>query len=237
MPFARPRCQCMASCKHTPLPGLPFCKKHSNKCPRISHLSGSEPKYRPNFYNKTRRIKDSHNCFAYAFRHVEIPPESECNENECSTPFHQPGRSAGFPKWHEVKGKRCPDLLARILAEVPGARPTTFESKCPRGYYKIAYVVSPTEDYHFYRKDKGRWWSHKPGASDVKQTDATGRLIYDPGLAARDYRDKYGRLNYDRFCGYLCVPRRTHTFKRGGRKSSKSSNKQQNQTRCQKRAF
>lgn len=226
MPFARPRCQCMASCKGAPLPGLPFCKKHLFKCPRVSPLSGSEPEYKPEIYNKTRRVRDSHNCFAYAFNHLEIPPESECNEKACSTPFHQPGRRAGFPKWHEIKGKRCPDLLARILAEVPGAKPTTFTRKCPRNSYKIAYVTSPKEDYHFYRKDKGRWWSHKPGSTDVKQTDATGRLIYDPELASRDYRDKHGRLNYSSFCGYLCIPRRTHKFKRGGNRKIKQTRRQ-----------
>jgi hypothetical protein len=41
----------------------------------------------------------------------------------------------------------------------------------------------------------------------VTNRDATGRLIYDPALANFNYMDKNGRLDYDIFCSYMCVPR------------------------------
>lgn len=217
MPPTRPRCQCISSCKRIPLPGNPFCVVHQTSCPRIAPLSGSEPLYAPEFYNKTRRIRDSHNCFAYAFNHIEVPTGVDCNEQGCFKPFHQPGRKSGFPKWNQVNGKRCPDLLARLYADVPGLKRTTFTRKCPAGMSKIAYVVDPKEDYHFYRQDRDGFWSHKPGATPVKRTDATGRAIYDPELATRNYMDKGGNLNYSKFCGFLCAPRRkTLRFGRGG---------------------
>lgn len=214
------RCQCSPTCKQQPLAGQSFCRQHAKSCPIQSPLSGYEPHYEPDIYNKTRRMRESHNCFAYAFNHQDVPPESECNEKVCTTPFHQPGRRTGFPKWHEIKGKRCPDLLARLYAEVPGLSQATFTQKCPRGTSKIAYVVDPKEDYHFYRQDSDGLWSHKPGATAVKRTDANGAIIYNPELASRDYRDKNGRLNYKYFCGYLCAPRTTPLhFKRGGKRS------------------
>lgn len=219
------QCQCMPTCRLPPLKGLPFCKKHMNYCPRKAPLTGSEPKYNPKRYNKTRRIRESHNCFAYAFNHMDIPPKSECNEQRCTTPFHQPGRKSGFPKWGKVKGKRCPDLLARLFADVPGLKRTTFTRKCPKGSYKVLPVTDYNNDYHFYQQNSDGIWSHKPGATAVTRLDATGRLIYDPSLASRDYRDKGSDLNYKYACDFVCVPRRKHTFKRGGKHNRVSSKK------------
>jgi hypothetical protein len=214
-------CQCLPTCKNKPVEGSPFCAKHLKFCPRKAPLSGYEPLFDPEKYNRTRRIRESHNCFAYAFNHIDIPSEKECNEVSCSTPFHQPGRKTGFPKWNKIDGKRCPDLLARLFADVPGLKRTKFTKRCPRGSSKIALVVDPKEDYHFYRQDRDGWWSHKPGATHVKRTDADDIQIYDPSLASRDYTRKSGRLNYQNFCGYLCAPTRKHFFKRGGKRTTR----------------
>lgn len=199
------RCQCMASCKNPPLPNSPFCKKHIKFCPRRSILTGKEPSFNPDKYNKTRRMRESHNCFAYAFDYVDLPPLHKCNEKSCPVSFPQPGRASGYPRWGKVKDKRCPDLVARLLGDVPGLNMTTFEKKCPNNSSKIALVVDEDEDYHFYRQDSNGYWSHKPGATEVTHIDATGRPIYDPQLASRKYDGS--KLNYDRFCGYLCAPK------------------------------
>lgn len=229
MPVAK--CQCTPTCRRKPAAGSPFCKLHSRFCPRKSPMTGAEPAYEPLKYNGTRRIRESHNCFAYAFDHVEVPPESECNESECTTQFHQPGRKSGYPKWSKTRGKRCPDLLARLRADIPGIRAAKFDERCPAGTSKIALVVAPDKrkcsrrrqdscpslkngDYHFYRQDATGMWSHKPGGTAVTALDATGRPIYDPAIASRDYGS---RLNYKYFCSYLCAPKhRRLTFKRGG---------------------
>lgn len=209
------QCQCSSSCKNPALDNLPFCKKHLYYCPRKAPLSGSEPDFNPPRYNKYRGIKESHNCFAYAFNYLNLPKNKNCTRNSCSIPFPQPGRASGYPKWSKVKGKRCPDLLARLMGDVPGLKLSTFEGKCPAGSYKIAPVTDEDEDYHFYRQDSNGFWSHKPGSTNVTHLDATGRQIYDPKLAVRQYSNS--GLNYDKFCGYLCVPaNKKHHFKRGG---------------------
>ncbi len=211
-----PHCQCSPTCRLPPLPNSPFCKKHLAYCPRTSPLTGEEPVYDPERYNRHRGIKESHNCYTYAVNYLHLPKGKSCTKNACPLPFPQPGRASGYPKWSEVKGKRCPDLISRIIGDIPKARRSTFEQKCPPNMRKIALVADEDEDYHFYRQDANGYWSHKPGATEVIRLDATQRPIYDPELASRDY-PKNG-LHYDQFCSYLCVPsRKRHRLKRGGK--------------------
>lgn len=206
------RCQCIRTCKLKPLKNSPFCKKHIKGCPRQAPLSGYEPEFNPDIYNKHEGLKDAQNCFAYAFDYRKLP--KGCTAYKCPASFPQPGIASGYPSWDEINGKRCPDLLARLFGDVKNIKMSSFEEKCPTNYSKIAAVIDEDEDYHFYRQDKKGYWSHKPGSSDVTRLDGTGRPIYDPRLASRDYKSG---LNYDEFCSYLCVPKNTKiNFKRGG---------------------
>ena len=213
------KCQCSTSCKNPPLQNSPFCAKHIKLCPRQSVMSGYEPKFQPELYNKHIGVKNAQNCFAYAFDYRRLP--KTCTKKSCPTAsFPQPGLKSGHPAWSKVKGKRCPDLMGRLFGDVPDLKMTTFEKRCPKNYSKIALVVDEDTDYHFYRQDSNGYWSHKPGATNVARIDGTGRPIYDPQLASRNY--KYSGLNYDEFCGYLCAPRHKRlTFKRGGSRSKK----------------
>jgi len=216
------RCQCTSSCKNPPLDNSPFCAEHIKFCPSKSPISGYEPEFNPAIYNKHKGVKESLNCFAYAFDWRHLPKTKKCTKNSCPIPFPQPGRASGYPKWSKVKGKRCPDLMARLLGDVPDLKITSFEKKCPSKTSKIALVVDEDEDYHFYRQDSNGYWSHKPGATEVTHLDATNRPIYNPELASRHYLDS--NLNYDQFCSYLCVPKgRKLNFKRGGRNTKKNS--------------
>ena len=96
---------------------------------------------------------------------------------------------------------------------------------------KIAVIVDAKQDYHFLRLDNNHYWSHKPGATDVTNVDATGRLIWDPQLAVFNYPDS--NLNYENFCGYLCIPASheiTHNMKlsRSPKTSKRIRNNNQN---------
>jgi hypothetical protein len=214
------RCQCTPSCKNQPLENSPFCAVHIKFCPRRSPLSGYEPEFNPDLYNKHKGVKEALNCFAYAFDYRRLP--KNCTKDSCPVSFPQPGRASGYPKWSKVNGKRCPDLTARLFGDVPDLKMSSFEGRCPKKYSKIALVVDEDEDYHFYRQDSNGQWSHKPGATSVTHLDATKRPIYDPQLASRQYPDS--GLHYDQFCGYLCAPKtRRLRFKRGGvRKTRKN---------------
>jgi hypothetical protein len=210
----------MSSCKNPPLKNSPFCAEHIKFCPRQSPLSGYEPDFNPDLYNKHKGVKEALNCFAYAFDYRHLPKSKSCTKESCSVPFPQPGRASGYPKWSEVNGKRCPDLLARLFGDVPDLKVTSFEKKCPKNSSKIALVVDEDEDYHFYRQDSNGYWSHKPGATNVTHLDATGRPIFDPQLGSRLYPDS--GLHYDEFCSYLCAPKNKKLyFKRGGKRNTK----------------
>jgi len=232
------RCQCTSSCKKPPLDNSPFCKDHIKFCSHRSPLSGYEPEFQPDLYNKRKGLKEALNCFAYAFDYRRLPKRDNCTEESCPVPFPQPGRASGYPKWSKVHGKRCPDLMGRLFGDVPGIKPITFDKKCPKNHSKIALVVDEDKDYHFYRHDSNGYWSHKPGATDVTHIDATGRPIYNPELASRLYPDS--GLHYDQFCSYMCAPKHKKLhFKRGGKytKKRKSTRRLTSNTRKKGLAF
>ena len=57
-------------------------------------------------------------------------------------------------------------------------------------------------DYHFYRQDKNGTWSHKPGRTAVSKVDASGKIILNPLIANRNYKNGY---NYSKPCFFFCV--------------------------------
>jgi hypothetical protein len=239
MPLKKLQCQCLPTCRETPLENNVFCEKHSKRCPRISPLSGYEPAYEPDRWNKVKELKETHNCFAYAFNVHDPKQVDACKKDpECNTPFHQPGSASGHPKFKGTRLKTCPDMIARLLGDNPGLKMTTFETKCPAHTSKIGLVVDPDEDYHFYRQDKNRYWSHKPGGTEVTNKDATGRDIYDPALASRNYTDKESSLDYDTFCGYFCLARDKplHIKVGGYKKTRRNYRRGKRQTRSARRA-
>lgn len=74
--------------------------------------------------------------------------------------------------------------------------------RCDVGYYKVALVIAPNSDYHWYRQNSDGLWSHKRGGNPSQLDDASGHSIYDPAICNRNYG--LG-LNYSVFCGYYQV--------------------------------
>jgi len=213
------QCQCSLECKHKCFGKTPFCAFHQKGCMRTSPLSGNEPDYDPDHWNKLFKVKETHNCFAYAFNINDPKQMRKCKDSDCDIPFHQPGLVAGYPNFSSKLPKTCPNMMARLFGDNPQLKMATFEEKCPVGSSKIALIVDENEDYHFLRQDSNGYWSHKPGARKVTNRDASNRLIYDPALANYNYKDKNGHLDYDIFCGYICVPRTSPVkLKSGGGK-------------------
>lgn len=218
-------CQCSSQCKKKVVEGTPFCRHHLLKgCGRQSPMSGSEPDYNPDKYNKDSSIRHSHNCFAYAFGVIDPLQVNNCKNTEnCAVPFHVPGKESGFGK---IDAKTCADTVARTIADSDGGYRIGFTGRCRRGFSKIATVVDPDRDFHYYRQDTNGMWSHKPGAMPVTNKDSAGNPIYDPDLAGRYYPSKESRedeLNYTGFCGYYCIPRNKKLTIAGGRRRRAAS--------------
>lgn len=200
--------------------GSPFCANHAELCPRESPRTGWEPKYHPSRWNRNPNLRKTHNCFAYAMN-VNDPRQIQAcaKDPKCNVPYHQPGSASGYPGFKNTIEKSCPEMEARTRGDNPTITPITFEAKCPNETSKIALVVDTDEDYHYYRQDMNGYWSHKPGGLAVTNKDASGRPIYDPQLADRNYNDQNSNLNYNNFCSYMCVPRMRPLFlKIGGKR-------------------
>ena len=216
------RCQCMATCVRPPLPGEAFCKEHMRQCPREAPLSGYEPAYEPERWNAKQEVRTTHNCFSYAMNVIDNKQIQACLQDpKCDVPFHQPGSPSGFPKFNDKDPKTCPNMIARLLGDNPSILPSAFELRCPKGTSKIALVVDEDEDYHFLRQDSNGYFSQKSGALPVTNLDARKHKIFDAQLANHNWtRPNDDPLNYDRFCGYFCVPRDTPLYmKIGGSRS------------------
>lgn len=210
----------------------------------LSPLSGSEPVFNPIVWNKDKAIQKSHNCYAYAIGQIS-PSETEiCKQKQtshkqlhCQTP--QPGYASGHPKMRNTPIKRCKNIMKRTLDDNMTSFPTTFTATCPVGMSKIALVVDRKHDYHYYRQDSNGLWSHKPGRNPVTNLDANGNLIKDPRYASRDYRSD-SKLNYNSFCGYMCVARgQPQTLTTGGtRKATNAinSSRKQRHRRCTRKS-
>ena len=182
--------------------------------------------YDPEKYNHNSLVQETHNCWAYSMDVLDPAQLTQClnKPKGCQLLYHQPGGTKGMSsELSQARGRSCKVVDRLMRTDVPELQPTTFEAKCPTGSSKIALVVHPGEDYHFYREDTDGWWSHKDGANKVKRFDAEGQPIWNPQTAARDYRPKGSFLNYKDFCGFYCAPRRkTIRLARGGSRRTRS---------------
>ena len=167
--------------------------KKSNKNNMFSPLSGYEPKYEPKKWNKNKNIKANHNCYAYALNRYAT------NRGNKS----QPGYFSNFPPLKDTDYS-CATFIKRLKKDNPSLYITDFNTKCRPGFYK-AFLALDTKDedmdYHFYRQDDNKYWSHKPGRTDIKNYDASFKKIKNPLIANR----KYDYFNYSLPCFFFCV--------------------------------
>lgn len=203
-----------------------FCELHQDCQSYLRNfLSGSEPEYQPQLWSEPS-IEGSHNCYSYFLNRQVRAVKEKCNEicekkhktgcplkdSECSDLKPQPGDFYLIKKTGTDKNKeriyQCPNMNKKILSDNPSLIPAVFNKKCPKNYYKGAMVLDPDNTYHFYRMNKDASWTHKPGISKVSSVDASGKKIYVPHFADRDYsnEDDEDSINYTNFCSYYCIP-------------------------------
>lgn len=163
-------------------------------------VSKSEPTYNPDKWNKPDTIKWNHNCYSYATETWAPKRTSKA----------QPGYFSGFDSVPD-KSYQCLPFLMRIARDNPGFLLASHDASCPVGFHKAFLALAPEGDdidYHFYRQDADGSWSHKPGATETTQMDASGKRIMDPLLANREYPV----YKYKQPCFYFCVhPKLAHT--------------------------
>ncbi len=136
------------------------------------------PLYEPQWWNDGGPIQWSNNCYNYA-------------SDYRSDTFAQPGLAAGA----EYQQLQCPDVRNGAIADQLILAPK--KNKCPKEGHLVALVVAPNSDFHWYRKGRNGYWSHKPGGTPVTNVDNSGNPIPDPRTADRG--------GYTDFCSFMIV--------------------------------
>jgi len=158
--------------------------------------SGYELEYAPELWNDGSEVQFSTNCYAYM---LDSPLGHPINDKP------QPGDLSG-DYYIRNGGPIGVDKIVELTksdAEFVDIRfeDSTAEASCPSGTYKVALVVDPLVDYHWYRQNPDGTWSSKSGWLPVTELDASGHAISDPRTADRDY----GFVNYTEFGGFFCT--------------------------------
>lgn len=155
----------------------------------IDTLISDGPQYNPQEFDK---LKKTHNCYDYAINNIKIQPEKT-----------HPGHTKYGNDLEGSDVHTCNQMELRLMADHPELEKIDLNTECPNGKYKIGMLIDPEEDYHFIRQDTNGLWSHKPGSSNVRNTDFGNRLLKDPTTA--DFNYKESGLNYTKKCGYYCI--------------------------------
>lgn len=134
------------------------------------------PPYSPAFWNDAGTIQYNNNCYNYG-------------NNKRTDTFAQPGKAAGAMYTQLT----CASVYQAAVAD--GLDPLR-SGNCANNMDKVALVVAPGWDYHWYRLDSGGMWSHKPGKTQATNVDNSGKPISNPETANRG--------PYTDFCGYFC---------------------------------
>jgi len=145
------------------------------------HHCHCAPLYEPLWWNDgwTGQKQPHNNCYNYA-------------TNYRTDTFAQPGRAAGAEYTSLTCASVGPAAIADCLIDAPAAN-----NKCPKEGHLVALVIAPGWDFHWYRKGRNGYWSHKPGGTPVTNIDSSGNLIPDPRTANRG--------PYTVFCTFMVV--------------------------------
>ena len=161
-----------------------------NSFNEFSPLSGSELEYDPELWNKNYNIKSSHNCYTYALGKIVPGLKSKA----------QPGYASGY---NHINNNNfdCKTFRERLKKDSPGSYLEKFDNSCLPGFYKVFLALDPKNDYHWWRQNKDKYWSHKPGGTDVTNLDADNKKIKNPVLSNRNFKHR----NYYKSCFFGCI--------------------------------
>jgi|GEM_PF-3333116 len=141
--------------------------------------SWTTPAYEPWYWNDGSTVQYNNNCYNYS-------------NNRRTDTFAQPGRASG------AMYTSITDSEVSRGAISDGLEPTTAWGVSSSGKTKIALVIWPGADFHWYRQDSDGLWSHKPGGTQATNVDSSGALITNPETADRG--------PYTEFVGYFFTP-------------------------------
>ncbi len=135
--------------------------------------------YNPSFWNGSYQVQGNNNCYNYSM-------------NWRSDTFAQPGNISGYNLPYP------PDCANVNIGANKDGCTTTCKGKVKR----VALVIWPGWDYHWYRRHSEGFWGHKPGSTAARNTDNSNRVIDGTTLTPANCN----RGGYTVFCGYRYSP-------------------------------
>jgi hypothetical protein len=147
----------------------------------ISLTRSSVPSFDPSYWNDSD-FTGQNNCYNYV-------------NNKRTDTFAQPGRATGSYCLSGYSECMTAETVAANAAR-DGLTRLPDGAECPSDMAKMALVIRPGHDYHWYRRDTNGLWSHKPGGAHATNLDNSGNVIRDPRTADRG--------NYTDFVGFFC---------------------------------
>ena len=154
------------------------CKHRPPHWPHREHCHCA-PLYEPAWWNDAGQKQFGNNCYNYS-------------TNYRTDTFAQPGLAAGA----EYTALTCASVRPAAIADDLIAAPTA-NNRCPKEGHLVALVIAPGFDFHWYRKGRNGYWTHKPGGTPATNVDNSGHLIPDPRTADRG--------PYVNFCTFMIV--------------------------------
>lgn len=146
------------------------------------------------------------------------PQDMQACNNCYNYATNQPNSSIAQPGWASGIMNSSPYTCGGVLAGAEGDGLTFAGHTLDEGRMRcespccLVALVNSGGDYHWYREDADRTWSHKPGGFPATNLDASGQIIIDPANANHDYSGPQHNMgfrsptrNYDMFCGFMCV--------------------------------
>ena len=135
------------------------------------------------------------NCYAYALNLSKNP----ITQNPFRDWSHvQPGSLCNrkkFIDWNSVLFGHDAKGIERFVKEFrEDCKYINYEvrksslKECRKGEWWKVVLYFEKGDYHWYRQNDDRTWSHKVGSNSVKRTDHSGKIITNPEICNRgDY--------------------------------------------------
>ena len=164
----------------------------------------SQLKFNKKKWLKNKDIKHSHNCYAYFLNKINKNNIRRCKKSKkhshCLT--SKPGLYKHYKTFDYKKHTNCKSLLNRTIKDNKAIFKVKENTPCPKNYYKGALVVNNGKDYHYYRQDSNKRWSHKLGSYNPTIYDSNKKIINNPRLSSRTWK----KNKYPTFCNYFCVP-------------------------------
>jgi len=158
-------------------------------------------------YLNSSTYQNYNNCYTYALSMWQHPITGDNFRYNGQNPGEMSGDSITLSDLSDATTAYNAILTAiRADAAYYGGEvnPIGADEQPQEGFYKVALVLAPGQDYHWYRETINGSWVHKPSTLVARYFDASNEYIYNPETADRDGTAS-GIPNYTVFLGYFEV--------------------------------